>query len=240
MSTVLPAIGELRGALLLTATLLAYETGVRLQRRLGGNALANPVLIAVVLISGALRATGISGSVYMASVQPLALLLAPATVGLALPLYRNFARIRQAIVPILIGVTAGALVAAGSAVSIAMMLGAPPLVLHSIAPKSVTAAISMSVAREIGGDPQLAAAFAVLTGISGAMICTRLFDLAGVLDPRARGLAAGVTAHGIATARMLTESPEAGAFSGLAMGLAGFVVGAALPIIARWLPGWAH
>ncbi len=226
------------GLLLIGGTLLAFEAGRLLQRRLGGNALANPVLIAVLLMAGMVKLTGFSAAAYLDAVRPLELLLGPATVALALPLYRSAARIREAIMPVVVGVLTGCAVAAVSVVAIATALGAPPLLLRSIATKSVTAAISMGVAQQIGGDPQLAAALAVLTGISGAVICVRVLDLAGVRDPRARGLATGVTAHGIGTARMLAESAEAGAFSGLAMGAAGFAAGILVPIAAAVLNGF--
>lgn len=220
---------------LLAATLFAFEAGVRLQRQCNGMALLNPVLVAVVLMTTLLCLTGLSAAEYIEAVQPLTLLLGPATVALALPLYRSARSIRQAIMPVLIGVAAGGTVASLTAVWIAAMLGAPATVLHSIASKSVTAAISMAVAKETGGDPQLAAALSVLTGITGAVICVRLFDLLGVQDPRARGVATGVTAHGIGTARMLSESPEAGAFSSLAMGMTGVAAGILLPFIAEAL-----
>jgi predicted murein hydrolase (TIGR00659 family) len=225
----------MNGLLALAATLLAFEAGVRLQRRCNGMALANPVLVAVVLMTAVLSLTGTSAAAYFDAMQPLTLLLGPATVALALPLYRSASSIRRAIMPVLIGVFAGGTIAALTAVAVASVLGAPPTVIYSIASKSVTAAISMGVAKEIGGDPQLAAALSVLTGISGAVICVRLFNLLGIRDPRARGVAAGVTAHGIGTARMLAESPEAGAFSGLAMGLTGMAAGILLPFIAAAL-----
>ena len=211
-----------------------------MQRRLGGSALANPVLIAVLLVAAALKATGIPFAAYAEGVRPLSLLLGPATVALALPLCRNWARIRQALLPVLAGVGAGAATAAVSAVAIAAALGGSDLLLRSIATKSATAAISMAVAQEIRGDPALAAGLAVLTGISGAVICTAVLDVAGVRDQRARGLATGVTAHGIGTARMLALDAEAGAFSGLAMGLAGFAVGVLVPLAAAWLRGAAE
>jgi putative effector of murein hydrolase len=221
----------------LAGTLLAYEAGVRLQRRLGGNALANPVLVAVLLVAAALKVTGVPVAEYADGVRPLALLLGPATVALALPLCRSWGRIRQALLPVLAGVGAGVVTASVTAVTIAAALGGPGLLLRSIATKSVTAAISMAVAQEIGGDPALAAGLTVLTGISGAVICTWVLDWAGVRDPRARGLATGVTAHGIGTARMLALDAEAGAFSGLAMGLAGFAAGVLVPLAAAWLRG---
>lgn len=240
MSALSQTLADTSGLLLLAGTLLAFEAGVRLQRRLGGNALANPVLVAVVLMGAVVRLTGTSGAAYLDAVRPLDLLLGPATVALALPLYRSAPRIRQAVMPVVLGVLTGSTVAAVSVVAIAATLGAPSLLLRSIATKSVTAAMSMGAAREIGGDPQLAAALAVLTGISGAVICVRVLDMAGVRDPRARGLATGATAHGIGTARMLAESPEAGAFSGLAMGLAGFAAGVLVPIASAALGGFGR
>ncbi len=85
------------------------------------------------------------------------------------------------------------------------------------------------------------ALFFVPPGVGAALRVASLAQswpaVAGVRDPRARGLATGVTAHGIGTARMLAESPEAGAFSGLAMGLAGFAVGVLMPLLSTLLGG---
>lgn len=231
------ALSALHALVPLAGTLLAFEAGARVQRRLGGNALANPVLIAVLLVAAALRVSGVTYAQYAEGVRPLSLLLGPATVALALPLCRSWARIRQALLPVLVGVGVGAATAAVSAVAIAAALGGPDLLLRSIATKSATAAISMAVAQEIGGDPGLAAGLAVLTGISGAVICTAVLDLVRVRDQRARGLATGIAAHGIGTARMLALDAEAGAFSGLAMGLAGFTAGVGVPLAATWLRG---
>jgi putative effector of murein hydrolase len=231
--TPVPALAAL---LPLAGTLLAFEVGLLLQRRFRGTPLANPVLIAVVLVACCLAATATPTTTYLDGVSPLGLLLGPATVALAIPLFRCLPRIREALLPILVGVVIGSIVASVSAVGIAAALGAGDVVVRSIASKSVTAAISMAVAREIGGDPVLATGLSVLTGISGAILCTLVFDLAGVRDARARGIAAGIAAHGIGTARMLSLNAEAGAFSGLAMGLAGFVAGIGIPLAAHFIP----
>ena len=227
-----PAISAL---LPLAGTLLAFEAGLALQKRYRGAPLANPVLISVVLISSWLAATGTPVASYLDGVGSLSLLLGPATVALAIPLFRCLPRIRKALVPTLAGVAVGSTVAAVSAVAIAAGLGAGDVVARSIASKSVTAAVSMAVAREIGGDPVLATGLTVLTGISGAILCTLVLDLAGVRDQRARGIATGIAAHGIGTARMLALNPEAGAFASLAMALAGFFAGIAIPVAAQYL-----
>lgn len=219
----------------LAATLLAFEASLRLQRRLGGAALSNPVLITVALMSALLCVTGRSPVEYARATQVLPFLLGPATVALAVPLHRNLPRIRLAFGPVLVGVIFGAVTASVSAVAMVAILGGSKPLLMSIATKSATAAIDMAVAAEIGGDPDLAAGLSVLTGIIGAVICTWVLDVAKVRDVRARGLATGVAAHGIGTARMLVLDPEAGAFSSLGMGLAGVAAGVLVPVVARWI-----
>ncbi len=94
-AALMPALAAARQMLPLVGTLLAYEAGLRLQRLFKGNALANPVLIAVILTTAALEWSDNSASDYTAGVQPLAMLLGPATVALAMPVYRCMPRIRK-------------------------------------------------------------------------------------------------------------------------------------------------
>ena len=214
-------------------TLLAFEFGRRLQRQLGGAALANPVAIAVALVAALLGATGRPLAEYTASVQVLSILLGLATVSLAVPLHRSLPRIRQALGPVLVGIITGVTTATLSAVGTIAAMGASRLVLLSVSTKTATAAIAIAVARQIGADPNLAAGLSILTGIIGAVLCTGIFDLAGVQDARARGLATGVAAHGIGTARMLGLDAEAGGFAGLGMALSGILVGVLVPILVH-------
>ena len=55
-----------------------------------------------------------------------------------------------------------------------------------------------------------------------------------ITDHAVRGFALGTAAHGIGTARAFQESEEAGAFSGLAMGLCGLVTAVLFPF-GVWL-----
>ena len=151
--TLLPLLSMARPTLALFGTLVAYEIGLRLQRRCRGNPLVNPVLIAVVLVALALAWSDMPTADYSAGVQPLILRLGPATVALAFPLFRSWAKIRMAAFPILASVIAGALTATATAVGIAIVLGAPDSLSRPIATKTVTAAIAMAVAPQIGGDP---------------------------------------------------------------------------------------
>ena len=102
-----------------------------------------------------------------------------------------------------------------------MEVGAPPEVLASIAPKSVSAPIAMELAKSLSGIPSLAAVLVILTGVTGAIIVTPLMNALGTKNYAARGFAVGVASHGIGTARALQVNDMAGAFAGIAMALNG-------------------
>jgi predicted murein hydrolase (TIGR00659 family) len=219
----------------LAVTLLAYLAGDALYRRLRLNPLANPVLIAVLLVSGFLWITGLDYRRYFDGAQFIHVMLGPATVALAFPLYRNLAAVRRSGMAIAMAITAGSLTAAASAVAVAWAMGAGETTLRSLAPKSVTTPIAMGIAEQIGGNPSLTAVLVILTGIMGAVMGTLVLDAMGIRDWRARGLAVGTTAHGIGTARALQVNPVAGAFAGLAMGLNGLATAILLPVLLALL-----
>ncbi|MEQ8397137.1 LrgB family protein [Thalassobaculum sp.] len=219
----------------LTLTLVAYLIGNRLYRRFGMNPLLNPVVIAIVILVGLLVATGTSYERYFEGAQFVHFLLGPATVALAVPLYNQFARVRRSAGPLLAAIVMGSLSASLSAVGISFLLGAAPEIVASIAPKSVTTPIAMGIAEQLGGLPSLTAVLVILTGVVGAMLGPPLLTLLRIRDWRARGLAIGVAAHGIGTARAMQVNEVAGAFSGLAMGLNALATAILLPLLWSWI-----
>lgn len=221
----------------LVSTLLAWQAALRLSRAMGDRPVANPVLIAIVLLAGLLVATGTPYSTYFQGGQYIHFLLGPATVALAVPMYAALGSIRRSARAILPAILAGGVTAAGSAILIARALGASRPVALSLAPKSVTTPIAMGVAEQIGGNPSLAAVFVLMTGLAGVIVGPPLLRLLGVVDWRARGLAAGTAAHGLATARILLLNETAGAYGGVAIGLNGIVTAVIVPPLARWLLG---
>lgn len=205
----------------LAATLVAYAIGDAISQRFHRHALANPVVIAAALLALLLVATGTSYQTFFEGAQFVHFMLGPATVALAIPLYHNLGKVRRALLPMAAALVVGSLTAAGSAVAIAWLLGAPEDVLASLAPKSVTAPIAMELSNSLGGLPSLTAVLVVATGITGAIIVTPLMNALGIKDYAARGFAAGVASHGIGTARAFQVSELAGTFAGIAMGLNG-------------------
>ena len=221
----------------LTLTLIAYLGGNKLYRMSGLNPLLNPVLIAVVVMVAILGLTGTSYEQYFEGAQFVHFLLGPATVALAIPLYNQIDRVRRSLPALLASIIVGSLSASLSAIGIAWALGAGPVLLATVAPKSVTTPIAMGISEALGGLPSLTAVMVILTGVIGAMLGPPLLNLMRIRDWRARGLAIGVAAHGIGTARAMQVNEVAGAFSGLAMGLNALSTAILLPILWSWLFG---
>lgn len=216
-------------------TLGAYEAGRWLQRRSGGHALAQPVLVAIVLIGAWLLATGISYEEYLRGGSLVALLLGPATVALALPLHREMARVRRAAPAVILAVVVGACASVVTGILVTDLLGAPRDVVASMATKATTTPVAIALSAEVQGIPALAAVLAISAGVLGAVAGPAVLTLLGVRDRRARGLAMGAVSHGIGTSRSLAEDQTEGAFSGLSMGLTALATAALLPVFAALL-----
>ena len=219
----------------LTLTLLAYQGAVHVNKRCHGHPLANPVLLAVATLVSLLWITDTPYGTYFDGAQFVHFLLGPATVALAIPLYAQLARLKRLAIPLLGALLVGSLSAALSAVAIGGVLGASKATLLSLAPKSVTAPVAMGIADKIGGIPALAAVFAVVTGMVGALSGKLILDRLGVAKDSAgwmvHGFALGTAAHGIGAARALQVNASAGAYAGLALGLQVLLAALLIPLV---------
>ncbi|MDU9414877.1 LrgB family protein [Pseudomonas sp. zfem005] len=214
----------------LALTLGAYQLALLLFEKTR-SVLAQPVLVGTLLVVAALLACGIDYATYRSASSMLWLLLGPATVALAVPLYLNLPRIRQLFWPVLIALAVGGTVTLALTLLLAHLLGAGHPMLMTLAPKSVTSPIAILVAEQLGGSASLAAVFVMITGVLGAALGPALLRMARVTHPAARGLALGLTAHAVGTAQALQENSETGAFAALAMSLAGVATAVLLPVM---------
>lgn len=219
----------------LTVTLLAWLAADRLALACGRHPAVNPVLIAIVLVAVLLHLTGTDFRTYFDGAQFVHFLLGPATVALAVPLWRNRDLVRRNLLPMAAALMVGSVVAIVSAIGIASALCAPRDVVVSLAPKSVTAAVAMAITQTLGGIPSLTAALVITTGIIGAIVVTPLMNRLGIRDWVARGFAVGLASHGIGTARAFSVNPIAGVFAGIAMGLNAVVTAVVAPLLIHWL-----
>ncbi|MBM3409196.1 MAG: LrgB family protein [Betaproteobacteria bacterium] len=217
----------------LTASLSVYVMAHTLYSRLNQTPIANPVLWSVIVLAGILHLTRTPYQTYFSGAQFIHFLLGPAVVALAWPLWERRVELKKRAPALIVAAIAGGLAAALSAVVMGYVLGLPDEVLRSLAPKSVTAPVAMGVAERIGGIPALAAVFAVITGMIGALSAKYLFDRIGIHSPAVRGFALGTASHGIGAARAMQVHPDAGAYAGLALGIQVIVASLSLPLIAR-------
>lgn len=217
----------------LTATLLVYAVAQGVYDRLDRAPWANPVLWSVVALGLILVLTRTAYPVYFAGAQFVHVLLGPAVVALAWPLWQRRHELRRRGVALVVAALVGGAAAAGSAVLMARWLEMPSDIVLSLAPKSVTAPVAMGIAERIGGVPALAAVFAVLTGVVGALSAKYLFNGLRIDSWAVRGFALGTASHGIGAARALQVHPDAGAYAGMALGLQVLLASVLLPWVVQ-------
>lgn len=223
----------------LTATLVVYSLAHVAYQALQQAPWANPVLWSVLAIAAGLMLTKTAYPTYFAGAQFIHFLLGPAVVALGWPLWQRRQELTRHGTKLVLAALAGGSAAALSSWTLGSWLGLPQDVLLSLVPKSVTAPVAMGLSEKIGGIPALAAVFAVITGMVGALSGKYLFQLCGISTDdtgwRTRGFALGTAAHGIGAARALQVHPDAGAYAGLALGLQVILASLMLPLVVSWL-----
>lgn len=213
-------------------TLMAYEAGLYLQRRTGF-ALLNPLLISTVLIILFLVISGIDYESYNTGGKIVSFFITPATVALAVPLYRNFKLLRANLWPIFLGITAGVLV---NFISLYLLVEYTDLgkeMFYTLVPKSVTTPIGIELSQQIGGIPQITIAAIIISGLTGVILGPVIFRLFRISDKVARGIAYGTTSHALGTTKALEEGEIEGSMSGLSIGIAGLLTAVMVPLLLK-------
>ena len=219
----------------LTVTLVVYIATVKLYQRLHQNPLVLPVFTSVCAIVALLLLTETDYETYFSGVQLLHFLVGPATVALAIPLYHQLPKLVALWRPLSISLVIGALTGLLSSALLTVSLGASPELIVSLLPKSTTMPIAMAISEHFGGSPSLTAVSVALTGIIGSVIALPVFYLLRIDEPAARGVAMGVSAHAIGTARLIQIDEGMGAFSALAMSVTGVLTALFMPFVVQAL-----
>jgi predicted murein hydrolase (TIGR00659 family) len=212
-------------------TLSAYKIGVYVYEKTGKHSFLQPIAIAYVIMIPILLLTQIPYEKYFQSVSILHFFLAPATVALALPLYKNLRYIKAYFIPIVVTLFLGGVFTITSAVFILWLFDAQVVTMLSISTKSITAPIAIITAQDIGAIPSLAVGFVVITGLLGALFGSLIFKLLHVKHEASKGFALGLISHAIGIARAVEISESAAAFAAVAMGLCGIFTAILLPIV---------
>ncbi len=221
----------------LSLTIGTYLTGIAVQRRTGW-ALANPVLLAILMIAFTLRALHIPYATYFSGAQLLHFLLGPATVALAIPLVSAIEHIRRNLWPMLWALLAGSVTSMVSGYALVRIFGGSQVLALSMLPKSLTTPIALDIAQSIGAIPSLVAVLAILAGILVAVSINGVLRRIYVVDPSAIGLAAGTAGSGVGASRVIDQHPLSAAFAAVAIGLNGLITAWLAPFFATLLKRW--
>jgi len=215
-------------------SLFAYYIGTLLKKKFRLT-IFNPLLVAIVLIIVFLKVFHIDYASYHASAKYLSYLLTPATVCLAIPLYQQLHLLRGNIKAILLGILSGVLTSLMCVFLMALLFGLDHAQYVTLLPKSVTTAIGMPVAQQLGGYPAIASAIIIITGVLGNMFAEGFLRLLGVKEPVARGIAIGTSTHAIGTARAVEMGETEGAMSSLSIVVAGLMTVICASVFAQFI-----
>lgn len=208
----------------------AFEIGIIVSRKTK-NPLLNPLLIAIILVILFLMGLDIPKEQYDLGGSFILFFLGPATVVLAVPLYKQIELLKKDLVPILIGISVGSATSIISVILLSRLFHVDLSVAVSMLPKSVTTAIGMEISKEIGGIVSLSVAVIVLTGITGAVIGPGLLKLFRISDDVAQGIAIGTASHAVGTSKAMELGETQGAMSGLSIGIAGIATVILVPLL---------
>ncbi len=217
-------------------TIGAFALGTLLHRKTKAP-WCNPLLLGSVFVIVLLSALKIPYPDYKQSASPLTCLLFPATVSLAIPLYEQWELLKKNLAAILAGIMAGVLTSVVSIALICLVFQLDAASAVSLLPKSVTTAIGVDVATELGGIPALTTAVIILTGIIGNLMAAGACKLLRLTNPIARGIAIGTSSHAIGTAKALEMGPVEGAMSSLSIAVAGILTAVLCPLAGTILFG---
>jgi predicted murein hydrolase (TIGR00659 family) len=214
-------------------SLLAYGIGAFLRKKTK-KTFMNPLLISIVLVIVFLLVFDIEYENYNRSAQYISYLLTPATVSLAIPLYRQIELLKKNIWAILIGISSGVLTSLVSVLLLSLIFGLSHAEYVTLLPKSITAAIGMVVSEELGGYATITVAIIAVTGILGNMVAESVCKFIRIKSPIARGLAIGTSSHAAGTSKAMEMGQIEGAMSSLAIVIAGLLTVILAPIFSMF------
>ena len=211
-------------------SLVAYQIGIVLYKKVRVSAL-NPLLVGCVIVIILLMYTGIDFETYNRGGDYISFFLGPATVVLAVPLYKKIQLLKSDALPILAGISAGSIAGMSSILVLSRFFGLDEVLSISLVPKSVTTPIGMEISRQLGGLPAVTVAAIVITGIIGAVLGPFICRCFRIKDKVAVGVAIGTASHALGTTKAIELGETEGAMSGLAIGITGLLTVFLAPLL---------
>ena len=203
-------------------SLVAFEIGLIIYKKTKFP-LFNPLLIAIILVIGFLKIFNIYFDTYNKSGQFINMFLGPATIVLAVPLYKQFELLKKNFIPIIIGITVGSLVGILSIIAISVFFKLDRLITISLLSKSVTTPIGIEITNQLGGLTPVTVLAIILSGIVGAIVAPTVCKVFKITNPVAIGVGIGTASHAVGTSKAFELGETEGAMSSLSIGIAGVI-----------------
>ncbi|QSX07368.1 LrgB family protein [Sedimentibacter sp. zth1] len=194
----------------------------------------NPLLISIIFVIGVLTIFKIDYDTYNESAKYLSYLLTPATVCLAIPLYRQLELLKNNFKAVIVGITSGVISSLGSILLLSYLFKFTHEQYVTLLPKSITTAIGIGVSNELGGIVTITVAAIVVTGIIGNVIAMLVCKIFKIKEPVAVGLAIGTASHAIGTSKALEIGEIEGAMSSLSIAVSGLLTVIVASIFANF------
>ena len=214
----------------IVVTVLAYAAA-RMAYDRTRLAVLNPAIVSMAAVIVILLATHTPYAQYERGGRVIGFWLGPAVVALGVPLALQLERVRRNLSAISLALLAGAVTGILVAVLVAHLMGASPIIVRSLAPRSITTPIAIAVTARLGGIPALSAVVSIVSGAVGGFVGVWLLRVSGVRSQLATGLALGAAAHGLGTARAAEEGEVERGSAGLAMGVMGILTALLAPLV---------
>lgn len=218
----------------LVLTVVTYQIGLWCRKKTGST-LCNPLLISIILVIGVLLVTGISPEQFQEKTVGFTWLLTPATVCLALPLYRQLKLLKKNLPAILAGILAGTVTSLVCVLAMCKLMGLDRQLTVSLLPKSITTAMGIVLSQQNGGVQAITSVVIILTGILGSLCGSVMCKFLKLKDPVSQGVAFGTATHVIGTTRATEIDPVAGAVSSLSLTVSGILTAILFPLICLFL-----
>ncbi len=213
-------------------SIAGYIIGVFLNKKWS---FVNPLLTAIIFVILIIKIFNIDYETYNIGAEYISYLLTPATVCLAIPLYRQISVLKLHIKEVLIGILAGVIASMGSILLMSYLFGLTHEQYVTLLPKSITTAIGIGISDELGGIQTITIAVIIVTGILGNIISEWVLKLFRIKEPIAKGLAIGTASHAIGTSRAVKIGEIEGAMSSLSIAVAGLMTVAGASFFAALL-----
>ena len=207
-------------------SVVGYLIGIFLRKKIS---VLNPLLVSIIFVIAVIKIFHIDYETYNSGAKYISYLLTPATVCLAIPLYRQISVLKEHAREVFIGILAGVLASMGSILLMSYLFGLTHEQYVTLLPKSITTAIG------IGGIQTITVAVIIITGVLGNIIAEAVLKIFRIKEPVAKGLAIGTASHAIGTTKALEIGEIEGAMSSLSVAVAGLMTVISASIFANMM-----